>query len=84
MKHTMTYTELAQILRANHFYPKLEETIFMEGKQVTGIVLDCYSVIRMTDRVARIKEVLQENGVDGYRVDGLPNSMQITITKSKA
>lgn len=84
MKHTMTYTELAPILRANPFYPKLEETIFMEGKQVTGLVVDCYSVILMADKVARIKEVLQENGVEGYRVDGLPNSMQITITKSKA
>ena len=84
MKHTMTYTELAPILRTKHFYPKLEETIFMEGKQVTGLVVDCYSVILMADKVARIKEVLQENGVEGYRVDGLPNSMQITITKSKA
>ncbi len=80
----MTYTELSEVLKSNHFTPQIEETIFMEGKQVTGIVLDCYSVIRMTDRVARIKEVLQENGVEGYRVDGLPNSMQITITKSKA
>lgn len=83
MKHTMTYTDLAQILRANHFYPKLEETIFMEGKQVTGLILDCYSVIRMTDRVARLKEVLRENGVEGFKVDGMPNSMHIAITKGK-
>lgn len=80
----MTYTDLAQILRANHFYPRLEETIFMDGKQVTGLILDCYSVILMDDKVARLKGVLRENGVEGYRVDGLPNSMQITITKSKA
>jgi hypothetical protein len=80
----MTYTDLAKILKANHFYPRLEETIFMEGKQVTGLILDCYSVIRMTDRVARIKEVLQENGVEGFKVDGMPNSMQIIVTKSKA
>jgi hypothetical protein len=79
----MTYTDLAQILKANHFYPRLEETIFMEGKQVTGLILDCYSVIRMTDKVARIMEVFQENGVEGFKVDGMPNSMHISITKAK-
>ncbi len=79
----MTYTDLAQILRANHFYPRLEETIFIEGKQVTGLILDCYSVILMPDKVARIKEVLQENGVEGFKVDGMPNSMHIAITKTK-
>ena len=77
----MTYTELAPILRANHFYPKLEETIFMEGKQVTGLVVDCPSVILMPDKVARLMEVLAENKVEGFKVDGLPNSMKITITK---
>jgi len=56
----------------------------MDGKQVTGLILDCYSVILMPDKVARLKEVLRENGVEGYRVDGLPNSMQIIVTKSKA
>lgn len=77
----MTYTELSEVLKSNHFTPQIEETIFMEGKQVTGLVLDCYSVIRMTDKVARLKEVLQENGVEGFKVDGLPNAMKITITK---
>lgn len=77
----MTYTELSEVLKSNHFTPQIEETIFMEGKQVTGLVLDCYSVIRMTDKVARLKEVLAENKVEGFKVDGLPNAMKITITK---
>jgi hypothetical protein len=77
----MNYTELSEVLKSNHFTPQIEETIFMNGKQVTGLVVDCPSVILMPDKVARLMEVLAENKVEGFKVDGLPNSMKITITK---
>jgi hypothetical protein len=79
----MTYTDLEKILRANHFYPKIEKSIHLKGISVTGLIVDCPATILMDSKVARIRAILAENGVEGYRVDGMPNSMEIVITKVK-
>ena len=77
----MTYAKLQEILNQNHIYPKLEETIHLKGKSVTGLIVDCPAIILMDDKVKRIKDILEAEGVKYFEVHGMPNSGNITITR---
>ena len=77
----MTYDQLKEILNSNHIYPKIEETVHLKGKSVTGLIVDCAAIILMDDKVKRIKDILGEAGVKYFQVYGLPNSMKIVITR---
>lgn len=77
----MTYDEIAAVLRSNHIYPNIEETVHLKGKSVTALIVECPAIILMDDKVKRIKEVLAENGAKSCKVYGLSNHMKIVITK---
>lgn len=77
----MTYAKLQEILNQNHIYPKLEETIHLKGKSVTGLIVDCPAIILMDDKVKRIKQILEEEGIKYFEVYGLSNNAEIIITR---
>lgn len=77
----MTYAKLQEILNQNHIYPKLEETIHLKGKSVTGLIVDCPAIILMDDKVARIKQILEAEGAKYFEVYGLSNNGEIIITR---
>lgn len=77
----MTYAKLQEILNQNHIYPKLEETIHLKGKSVTGLIVDCPAIILMDDKVKRIKQILEDEGIKYFEVYGLSNNGEIIITR---
>ena len=77
----MTFTDLQAILKFNHVYASVEETIHLKGKSITGLVVECPAIILMDDKVKRIKAILEEEGVKYFEVHGMPNSGNIIITR---
>lgn len=75
----MTYDEAISYLQLNHFYPAKKVLIGLNGKKVTGLVVDAMPIV-MDDVVKRLKEVM---GV-GWEIWGDKNKMEIYLTNKKA
>ena len=77
----MTFPAIIKILKSNHFYPRIEETVKKNKNVITGLIVDCPQLILMEPRVKRLQEILAENNVTGYKVYGLKNKGEIYIER---
>ena len=77
----MTFPAIIKILKSNHFYPRIEETVKKNKNVITGLIVDCPALILMEVRVKRLQEILTENYVVGYKVYGLKNKGEIYIER---
>lgn len=69
----MEYELIAEKLRDNHFYPSTERT----GEKITGLRVECGSIILMEDKKKRLEEILGE----GVKVTCFKNHGYLFIKK---